>query len=85
MDMTLCRHQLPPIAPVPAEFGVLLMWIVGYMSGANTDPSYPDVLLGKDLAGLIGWIDNYCRANPLKNIASAASSLIIELRSGRRQ
>ena len=56
---------LKPNESVPAEFGVLLMWVVGYMSGANTDPSYPDVLLGKDLAGLIGWIDNYWRANPL--------------------
>jgi hypothetical protein len=76
---------LKPNESVPAEFGVLFMWVVGYMSGANTDPSYPDALLGKDLVGLIGWIDNYCRANPLKNISSAASSLIIELRSGKRQ
>ena len=70
---------------VPAEFGGLLMWVVGYISGANADSSHPDVLLGRDLDGLIAWIDNYCRANPLKNIASAASSLIVELRSARRR
>ena len=76
---------LTPNASVPAEFGVLFMWVAGYMSGANSDSSYPDVLLGKDLAWLIGWIDNYCRANPLNNIGSAAASLIVELRSGRKQ
>jgi hypothetical protein len=83
-------NQLRPAAGalkdrVPAEFGALLMWVLGFISGANADPSHPDVLLGSDLDGLIGWIDNYCRAHPLESIASAASGLIVELRSARRR
>jgi hypothetical protein len=76
---------LKPNGSVPAEFGALLMWVLGFISGANSDPSYPDVLLGKDFDGLIAWIDNYCRANPLDNIAGAATHLIVELRSSTRR
>jgi len=32
-----------------------------------------------DPAGLTAWIDNWCKANPLKSMAKAAEALSVEL------
>jgi hypothetical protein len=61
-------------------------WVLGYLSAYN---SYAlkhssDITQGTDNSGVLAWIDNYCRDNPLENIRSATDALIIELqkRSG---
>jgi hypothetical protein len=59
----------------------LAQWISGYLSGLNMETDYPDALLGTDYNGLMAWIDNYCRSNPLDKIVIAASRLFDELRS----
>ena len=39
-----------------------------------------DVSEGTDAEGLIAWIDTYCRAHPLDQLAQAVVMLIDELR-----
>jgi hypothetical protein len=60
---------------------VFVSWVVGYLSGMNLDSTHPDALLGTDFDGLMGWIDNYCRANPLQSIAIAGTVLMRQLQS----
>jgi hypothetical protein len=57
-------------------------WVLGYVTGYNRYGLAIDsnVAHGTNAAGIIGWIDNYCRANPLDSIAAAAESLVEELR-----
>jgi hypothetical protein len=56
-------------------------WLMGYVSGANAFflKSSPDISEGTDLHGMTGWMDNYCRSNPLATIQSAADALLLEL------
>ncbi len=52
-------------------------WILGFLSGvgfegvANADP-----LNGTDAEGVWAWIDNYCRANPLKDVEDAGVAFV---------
>ena len=64
------------------ERAQLRYWILGYLSGLNMESS-TDFLRGRDIDGLIGWIDNYCRRNPLDTMVRAVHELRDELRSGR--
>ena len=56
-------------------------WVLGYLTGANAYNSINDrdISAGKDTAALTAWIDNYCRANPLEDLRSAAHHLILTL------
>jgi hypothetical protein len=55
-------------------------WVVGYLSGLNMRADH-DALAEPDLNGLLAWIDNHCRANPLDTVATAAFKLFKELQS----
>jgi hypothetical protein len=54
-------------------------WVLGYVSGQNADASTTNFLQGVDAGAILGWIDNYCRSNPLEKIVTAAGSLVVEL------
>jgi hypothetical protein len=58
-------------------------WVLGYVTRANYDGASTganaNLTAGTDYEGLYAWIDNYCRANPLKNIANAAENLVATL------
>jgi hypothetical protein len=54
----------------------LRSWVLGYATRANYDESVTTKI---DSEGLWAWIDNYCRANPLKQIVDAAEGLAAEL------
>jgi hypothetical protein len=58
-------------------------WVAGFVSGMNFEATDGDFLRGKDFDGLIGWIDNYCRTNPLHDVVQAAVHLVQALRKGR--
>jgi hypothetical protein len=60
---------------------LIAQWIAGYVSGSNVEGDHPDALMGVDFKGLIDWIDNYCRSNPLDPVVAAAFKLTDELRS----
>lgn len=53
-------------------------WVFGYLSGLNM-LSPGDFLVKPDGPAILVWMDNYCRANPLKKIINASDSLAIEL------
>ena len=56
-------------------------WVMGFITGMNLGAStFGHEKLshagGKtESAGMFEWIDNYCRANPLKDLANAADAL----------
>lgn len=53
-------------------------WVLGYLSRAAH--AYPgDLLAPLDSDAVTAWLDNYCRAHPLEDLAAAASTLEGEL------
>jgi hypothetical protein len=63
-------------------------WLLGWLSGTNNAieartpqgqalPDYLGQLSSVDQAYL--FVDNYCRANPLNNVADAADQLMVDL------
>ena len=54
-------------------------WLVGFLSGVAVE-SDKDFLLGTDSDALFLWVDNYCQANPLNDVALAGWALSVELR-----
>jgi hypothetical protein len=63
------------------------VWLAGYLSGLNavrakeqTDPL--GQLSSMEQAFL--WVDNYCRANPLRETQDAANALFRELETGKK-
>jgi hypothetical protein len=65
------------------ESQVYSKWVFGFISGINLENPSGDFLQGRDADGLIAWIDNYCRSNPLNRITQAAVELVKVLRAGR--
>lgn len=53
-------------------------WLVGYMSGIAMGAEI-DILAGTDNQSIYLWMDNYCRANPLKDTSDGGVELTIEL------
>jgi hypothetical protein len=66
-----------------ARFQIEIQWIAGYVSAGNgewhatmsTKGIESDLLKGTDHAALEAWLANYCKANPLNNLSSAALAL----------
>ena len=61
-------------------------WVMGFITGRNagaaaTTGSEKLSHTGKETgsASMFAWIDNYCRANPLKDLANAADALWLTL------
>jgi hypothetical protein len=57
-------------------------WVLGYLT-AYDEHVAPDgkISAGTDSDGLMTWIDGYCQAHPLDNLATAASALATELKA----
>jgi hypothetical protein len=52
-------------------------WVIGFVSGAGFVAPTP--LRTTDAAGMAAWIDTYCAAHPLDNLAQATGMLVTEL------
>jgi len=50
-------------------------WVFGYLSGVQEVVA----LNSTDNGAIMVWINNYCQANPLNDIGTAAQKLLIEL------
>ena len=58
----------------PNEF-----WLLGYLSGLSV-ANDTDVLSNTPNNSLVNWIDDYCRANSLRNLEQAGADLFFELK-----
>ena len=56
-------------------------WIAGYLSGFGAYVLHGDVTRGSDDKALFGWIDDYCHAHPLDDVAVATDHLIDALKT----
>lgn len=52
-------------------------WLLGYLSGLVTN-SDKDFLSATDNASIYKWMDNYCRANPLRDLSNGGNALAAE-------
>jgi hypothetical protein len=43
----------------------------------------PDILTRMDFDGLMAWMHDYCKANPLAKVTTGAAMLVQELRARR--
>jgi len=53
-------------------------WLLGYLSGLAVGTG-KDFIKGTDNPSIFLWVDNYCRANPLKSLHEAGLNLHFEL------
>lgn len=58
-------------------------WAGGYLTAYNrwTSNTFSIIPGGADLAPVMLWVENYCKANPLNEVVDAMDSLIIESQS----
>src|SRR5450631_505028 len=49
-------------------------WLLGYLSGL-ANGSGRDLLSGTENSSIYKWMDNYCRSNPLRDLASGGNAL----------
>jgi hypothetical protein len=53
-------------------------WLLGYLSGLAVAGG-KDYLSGTDNSSLYKWMDDYCRANPLRDVSIGGNALAAEL------
>ena len=53
-------------------------WLMGYLTGLAS-ASQKDFLKETDPESLLLWMDNYCNANPLMQVADGGNTLALEL------
>jgi hypothetical protein len=63
-----------------------LEWVSGFFSAINVFDEPSGSLHGgiDDRDGMVGWIDNYCRAHPNDPVWLAAADLVLDLRNKKR-
>jgi hypothetical protein len=60
-----------------ADEGTFLDWLSGYVSGVNAISMRTNNILGhSDIAGVVYWLDDYCRAHELTRFAVAVDARI---------
>lgn len=56
-------------------------YVLGLVTGYNLyGPGDGDIASGPNATGMLGWVDQYCTANPLDLIDTAAFKLVVELK-----
>ena len=55
----------------------------GFVSGVSWEADDPDILRRMDFDGLMAWMHDYCKANPLAKVTTGAAMLVQELRARR--
>ena len=64
-----------------ATQGLYTQWVAGFVSGVSWETDDPDILTGMDFDGLMAWVHDYCKANPLAKVTTGAAMLVQELRA----
>ncbi|MBI3374998.1 MAG: hypothetical protein HY017_25025 [Betaproteobacteria bacterium] len=66
---------------------VMEMWLLGYLSGMSYESNKEfwgeQNINWLDNQSVFLWMDNYCRAKPLENVADAAAILFAERTRGK--
>ncbi len=60
------------------------IWVLGFLSGVAWE-SNQDIIDSVDPASIDVWMDNYCHAHPLNNVANGVASLAKELQAKKRK
>ncbi len=64
----------------------ILFWVGGYITAYNVLKAETYSIMGStDIDGVMGWLDNYCRANPLERFSTAIYLLTIKLYPKRQK
>jgi hypothetical protein len=66
-----------------ATQGLYTQWVAGFVSGVSWEADEPDILTRMDSDGLMAWMNDYCKANPLAKVTTGAAMLVQELRARR--
>lgn len=77
--MPSCGEWVSDRAKGGLDFTASQFWLLGYMSGLVFATS-TDALKGTDSSSIYLWMDNYCRANPLKKVNDGVQDLFFELK-----
>lgn len=55
--------------------------VLGFIAGLNTfGPGKGNIAPETTAEGLLGWVDNYCKANPLDSVTTAGIKLATQLK-----
>ena len=60
------------------EYYMFKSWLKGYMTGLSQERA-KDIRQDRDYEGMLAWLENYCKANPLKFFVQASSALEKEI------
>jgi len=60
-----------------AKSNLYSQWLSGFFSAHNTFAD-ENLFQGIDIEGLVAWVQNYCRENPLALVNAAAYSAVQE-------
>jgi hypothetical protein len=61
-------------------------WVSGYITAYNAwMPDTYDITGDTDQASVMLWLENWCKANPLKNVSNGMELLILEMRPHRHR
>jgi hypothetical protein len=63
-----------PLTNANARGVAAMQWVLGFLSGIGSMDHGNDPLDGVDALGVWAWIDNYCHANPLNDVADATTA-----------
>jgi hypothetical protein len=56
------------------------VWIFGYITAYNRQtPDTADIRGGTEIDGILRWLDNWCKANPSKDISDAMEAFTTEM------
>ena len=55
-----------------ATQGLYTQWVAGFVSGVSSEADEPDILTRMDFDGLMAWMHDYCKANPLAKVTTGA-------------
>jgi hypothetical protein len=73
-----CGDWIGKRTPNGNVLGSYWTWVLGYLSGKAVE-SKLDVLRYQDSLSISIWMDGYCQANPLGNVAEGSDNLFMEL------
>jgi len=77
---TSCGKYMEARAEKSVDAFAHTAFIAGYVTAYNRlTPETYDILGGTDMQSVAAWLDNYCKAHPLKGLATALDVLTAEL------